>query len=63
MTKKTKRNIKNSILISITMLAFFYMVSFVFITGIIDIRNTLTSIIWCVCGIWIATFFYVNIKE
>lgn len=63
MTKKMKRNIKNFILIGVTTLAFFYMVSFVFILSIIDVRNTLTSVIWCLCGIWLSVFLYANIKD
>ena len=55
--------LKDVILLIITTVAFAYMAGFVFILSVIDIRNTLTCALWCVCGIWLFLFFYANMRD
>lgn len=54
---------KDFILIIITTLAFFYMVGYVFMIPIFRNSSVLGWIRWCVCGLWIATFFYANVRD
>lgn len=58
-----KKMIHNFILIAITFVTFFYVFAYIFITGIFEKTSTLGSVIWCVCALWLVTFFYANMKE
>lgn len=56
--------IKDIILISITGLAFMYMLGFFYFIPYLDSNHLLKGgMIWCLCGIWLATFFYANLEE
>lgn len=52
--------IKDYILISITTLAFLYMVGYIFLIPIFRNSSIGGWVVWCLCGIWILTFMLAN---
>lgn len=54
---------KDVILVIVATVTFAYVVGFVFILSIFDIRTPLTCAIWCLSAMWLLLFIYANIRD
>ena len=61
---KTRKKIKNSLIITITIIAVLYMIMFIGWIPFIGLGKMLAgSMAWCIAGIWVATFILVNYTD